>query len=41
MAIKVNQIVPKMYTLSALSKKKKISKGDGGFISDRLINRNK
>ena len=41
MAQKVNQPTKKVYQLKKLAKRKKIQGGDGGFISDRILNRNK
>ena len=38
---KVNQPTEKRVNLKRLAKKRKMSGGDGGFISDRILNRNK
>lgn len=40
-ATQVNKDVPKKFNLKRLAKKRKMSGGDGGFISDRILNRNK
>lgn len=41
MAVKVNSITPSRYSLAALSKKKKISGGDSGILTNRISNNNK
>lgn len=40
-AIKVNQNAVRRVTLKRLAKKRKMMGGDGGFISNRILNRNK
>lgn len=37
----VNQQTKKVYSLKKLAKKRKMQGGDGGFISNRILNRNK
>lgn len=41
MALKVNQPTKKTYSLKKLAKRRKMQGGDGGFISNRILNRNK
>lgn len=40
-AIRVNNDVPQKFNLKRLAKKRKMIGGDGGFISNRILNRNK
>lgn len=41
MAKIVNQPTKKTYSLKKLAKRRKIGKGDGGLMTDKILNRNK